>query len=165
MADYYDTLGIRRDADEGDVRRAFRRLARKYHPDLNKDDADAEARFKEVNEAYEVLSDADSRKKYDAYGDQWRDADRVEEQRRSTRSPFDFTAHGYYDNSDLFEDIFGTGGGFRDFETRQAPSTVRTETTVTVSLEEAYGWDHHQRESHDGRPGAAVRGGDSAGRG
>ncbi len=141
MADYYDTLGIQRDADENEVRRAFRRLARKYHPDLNKDDKDAEAKFKEVNEAYEVLSNADSRKKYDAYGDQWRDADRIEEQRRSTRSPFDFTSRGYYDNSDLFsgfEDIFGAGGGYRDFETRRAPSTVRTETSVTVSLEEAY---------------------------
>ena len=145
MADYYDTLGIQRDADENEVRRAFRRLARKYHPDLNKDDKDAEAKFKEVNEAYEVLSNADSRKKYDAYGDQWRDADRIEEQRRASRtasgSPFDFTSRGYYDNSDLFsgfEDIFGAGGGYRDFETRRAPSTVRTETSVTVSLEEAY---------------------------
>ena len=145
MADYYDTLGIQRDADEQDVRRAFRRLARKYHPDLNKDDADAEAKFKEINKAYEVLSDADSRKKYDAYGDQWRDADRIEEQRRSARTsygaPFDFRTYGSYDDSDLFsgfEDIFGAGGGFRDFETRRAPSTVRTETTITVSLEDAY---------------------------
>ena len=141
MADYYDTLGIQRDADEKGVRRAFRSLARKYHPDLNKDDKDAEAKFKEINEAYEVLSDADSRKKYDTYGDRWRDADRIEEQHRSTRSPFDFTAHGYYDNTDLFsgfEDVFGAGGGFRDFETRRAPRNVRTETSVTVSLEEAY---------------------------
>ena len=141
MADYYKTLGVGRDADEKAIRGAFRKLARKYHPDLNKDDKDAEAKFKEVNEAYEVLSDADSRKKYDAYGDQWKDADRIEEQRRASRSPFDFTAHGYYDNSDLFsgfEDIFGTSGGFRDFETRRAPRSVRTETTITVSLEEAY---------------------------
>lgn len=141
MADYYDTLGIQRDADEKAIRGAFRRLARKYHPDLNKDDKDAEARFKEINEAYEVLSDADSRKKYDAYGDQWKDADRIEEQRRATRSPFDFTARGYYDNSDLFsgfEDIFGEGGGFRDFESRRSPRNVRTETSVTVSLEQAY---------------------------
>ena len=145
MADYYDTLGIQRDADEQDVRRAFRRLARKYHPDLNKDDADAEAKFKEVNEAYEVLSDADSRRKYDTYGDQWRDADRIEERRRASRtsygSPFDFRTYGSYDDSDLFsgfKDIFGAGGGFRDFETRRAPSAVRTETTITVSLEEAY---------------------------
>ena len=141
MADYYKTLGVGRDADEKAIRGAFRRLARKYHPDLNKEDADAEARFKEVNEAYEVLSDADSRKKYDTYGDQWKDADRIEEQRRAARSPFDFTARGYYDNSDLFsgfEDIFGSGGGFRDSETRRAPRNVRTETTITVSLEEAY---------------------------
>ena len=141
MADHYDTLGIQRDADEKAIRGAFRRLARKYHPDLNKDDKDAEAKFKQINEAYEVLSNADSRKKYDTYGDQWKDADRIEEQRRATRSPFDFTAHGYYDNSDLFsgfEDIFGAGGGFRDFETRRAPRNVRTETTATVSLEEAY---------------------------
>lgn len=141
MADYYDTLGIQRDADEKAIRGAFRRLARKYHPDLNKEDADAEARFKEVNEAYEVLSDADSRKKYDTYGDQWKDADRIEEQRRATRSPFDFTARGYYDNSDLFsgfEDILGEGGGFRDFESRRSPRSVRTETSVTVSLEQAY---------------------------
>ena len=141
MADYYKTLGVGRDADEKAIRGAFRRLARKYHPDLNQEDADAEARFKEINEAYEVLSDADSRKKYDAYGDQWKDADRIEEQRRATRSPFDFTTHGYYDNSDLFsgfEDIFGAGGGYRDFETRRAPRNVRTETSVTVSLEEAY---------------------------
>lgn len=141
MADYYKTLGVGRDADEKAIRGAFRKLARKYHPDLNKDDKDAEAKFKEVNEAYEVLSNADSRKKYDTYGDRWKDADRIEEQRRSTRSPFDFTTHGYYDNSDLFsglEDILGAGGGFRDFETRRAPGNVRTETTVTVSLEEAY---------------------------
>lgn len=145
MANYYDTLGIQRDADEKAIRGAFRKLARKYHPDLNKDDKDAEARFKEVNEAYEVLSDADSRKKYDAYGDQWKDADRIEEQRRASRTaygpPFDFRTYGSYDESELFsgfEDIFGAGGRFRDFETRAAPRSVRTETTITVSLEEAY---------------------------
>ena len=141
MADYYDILGIQRDADETAVRGAFRRLVRKYHPDLNKDDKDAEARFKEVSEAYEVLSNADSRKKYDTYGDRWREADRIEEQRRSARSPFDFTSRGYYDNSDLFsgfEDIFGPSRGFRDFESRRAPGNVRTETSVTVSLEDAY---------------------------
>ena len=145
MADYYETLGVGRDADEKAIRGAFRKLARKYHPDLNKDDKDAEARFKEVNEAYEVLSDADSRKKYDTYGERWKDADRIEEQRRASRtsygSPFDFRTYGSYDDSDLFsgfEDIFGAGGGFRDFETRRAPRNVRTETSITVSLEEAY---------------------------
>ena len=139
MTDYYKTLGVQRGAEEKEIRQAFRKLARKYHPDLNKEDKDAEARFKEVNEAYEVLSDSDSRKKYDTYGEQWRDADRIEEQRRASRPPFDFSSHRYYDNSDLFtglEDILG--GGFRNFETRRSPRNVRTETSVTVSLEEAY---------------------------
>ena len=143
MADYYDILEIERDANETDVRRAFRRLARKYHPDLNKEDKDAEARFKEVNEAYEVLSNADSREKYDAYGDQWKNADRIEEGRRTSRtsygSPFDFRTYRSYDDSDLFggfEDILG--GGFRSFETGRAPRKSRTETTITISLEQAY---------------------------
>ncbi len=139
MTDYYDILEVQKNADEKEIRSAFRKLARKYHPDLNQGDKDSEARFKEINEAYEVLSNADSRKKYDAYGEQWRDADRIEEQRRASRSHFDFTSHGYYDNSDLFsgvEDVLG--GGFRNFETRRSPRNVRTETSVTVSLEEAY---------------------------
>ena len=145
MADYYNILGIERDADEKAIRGAFRRLARKYHPDLNKDDKDAEARFKEVNEAHEVLSDPDSRKKYDAYGERWKDADRIEERQRASRtsygSPFDFRTYGGYEDSDLFsgfEDIFGTAGGFGDFEARRQPRNARTETTITVSLEEAY---------------------------
>ncbi len=143
MADYYKLLGVSRDADEKTIRGAFRRLARKYHPDLNKDDKDAEARFKEINEAYEVLSDSDSRKKYDVYGERWREADRIEERRRSSRtsysSPFDFRTYGGYHDSDLFsgvEDILDMRG---DFESRRAARVSRTETSITVSLEEAYG--------------------------
>ena len=68
MKDYYEILGVPQDGDEKVIRRAFRRLARKYHPDLNKGNKDAEDRMKEVNEAYEVLRDADSRRKYDDAG-------------------------------------------------------------------------------------------------
>ena len=75
---YYDVLGVDKSATEKDIRQAFRRLARKYHPDLNPDDKEAEARFKEINEANEVLSDADSRKKYDQYGEDWKRADEFE---------------------------------------------------------------------------------------
>jgi DnaJ-class molecular chaperone len=63
--DYYGTLGVSRDADKKEIRRAFRRLARKHHPDVNPDDSEAEERFKEINEAYEVLSDPEKRAKYD----------------------------------------------------------------------------------------------------
>jgi molecular chaperone DnaJ len=66
--DYYDVLGVRRDADAGEVKKAFRKLAREFHPDVNTEDPEAEARFKEAAEAYEVLSDADSRAAYDHYG-------------------------------------------------------------------------------------------------
>ena len=82
MADYYSVLGVDKGAEQKDIRQAFRTLARKYHPDLNQDDADAEARFKQVNEAHEVLSDPDSRRKYDAHGDQWKHADEIEAQRQ-----------------------------------------------------------------------------------
>ena len=91
MASYYSILGVIPDADSKDIRQAFRKKARSYHPDLNPGSEEAEARFKEINEAYEVLSDPDSRRKYDAYGDQWKQADQIEAQRRAaSRSPFGF---------------------------------------------------------------------------
>ena len=81
--DYYEVLGVRRGADEKEIRSAFRKLARQYHPDLNPGDEVAERKFKEINEANEVLSDADKRAKYDRYGDNWMHADRIEEQSRA----------------------------------------------------------------------------------
>ena len=66
--DYYEVLGVARDASEQDLKKAYRRLAMKYHPDRNSDDADAEQKFKEANEAFEVLSDADKRAAYDRFG-------------------------------------------------------------------------------------------------
>src|SRR3972149_4465903 len=80
--DYYDVLGVPRDAPQKQIRQAYRRLARRHHPDVNPGDKAAESRFKEINAAYEVLSDADKRRKYDLYGDQWQYADQIEEMRR-----------------------------------------------------------------------------------
>lgn len=143
MADYYSVLGVDRGAEQNDIRRAFRRLARQYHPDLNKDDSDAEDRFKEVNEAYEVLSDPDSRRKYDVHGDQWKHADEIEAQQRAARNPYGFRGGAYRGRptpeGDLFtglEDILGDAGRFRG--SRHGTGTIRSETSVTVSLEEAY---------------------------
>ena len=76
-ANYYDILGISRSATEKDVRQAFRRLARQYHPDVNPGDKAAEQKFKEINEAYEALSDPEKRKKYDRFGENWKYADRM----------------------------------------------------------------------------------------
>ena len=84
--DYYDTLGVSRTADQKQIRQAYRKLARKLHPDVNPGDKNAEARFKEVNAANEVLSDPEKRKKYDRYGDRWQYADQIEDAQRQARS-------------------------------------------------------------------------------
>ena len=78
MTDYYGELGVKRDADEKEIRSAFRRLARQYHPDLNPGDERAEEKFKRVNEAYEVLSDEKKRRAYNRHGDNWKRADEIE---------------------------------------------------------------------------------------
>ncbi len=144
MADYYNVLGIQKNADQKEIRRAFRELARKYHPDLNPGDEGAEAKFKQINEAYEVLSDSDSRRKYDAYGERWKQADHIEAQRRASRASHDFTGAGRRGNwrqesDDIFaefEDILGDIGRYRGgrVETAAPPS----ELSETISLEQAY---------------------------
>ena len=73
--DYYKILGVNRNASEREIKQAYRRMARKYHPDVNAGDKSAEEKFKRVNEAYEVLSDKGKRQKYDRFGDQWQHAD------------------------------------------------------------------------------------------
>ncbi len=71
MPNYYDVLGVSRTATARDIRQAYRKLARQYHPDVNPGDNSAEEKFKQMNEAHSVLSDAENRRKYDRYGDRW----------------------------------------------------------------------------------------------
>ncbi len=80
--DYYKVLGIDRKATTEEIKKAYRKLARKHHPDLNPNDKEAHRKFQEINEANEVLSDTESRKKYDKYGDQWKHADQIEQAQR-----------------------------------------------------------------------------------
>jgi curved DNA-binding protein len=122
--DYYKTLGVSRDADEKEIHRAFRRLARKHHPDVNPGDPEAEERFKEINEAYEVLSDPEKRAKYDQLGSEW------SRWRQTGGRPGDFDwgqwtsgapgeggqrVHVRYGTPEDFQDLFGGGSPFSDF--------------------------------------------------
>ena len=126
--DYYKILGIDKSASASDIKKAYRKLARKYHPDLNPSDKEAERKFKEINEANEVLSNPENRKKYDEHGKDWKHAEEFEKAKQQQRqyqgsgqqSPFgDFGGGGEY--SDFFESMFGgrstsrgrTGGGVK----------------------------------------------------
>ncbi|GAB2774519.1 J domain-containing protein [Rhabdobacter roseus] len=111
--DYYQILGLDKKASEADIKKAYRKLARKYHPDLNPNDKEAEQKFKEINEANEVLSDPEKRKKYDQYGKDWQHAEEFEKARQSRSQSTDWGGgySGGGDFSDFFESMFGSGFG------------------------------------------------------
>ncbi len=169
--DYYDVLGISRSASDKEVRQAYRRLARQYHPDVNRGDKDAETRFKEINEAYQVLSNPDSRKKYDRFGSDWRHADQFQStagesayswlfgskgpggRRRGARTPFD-EGDGF---GSLFGDLLGGGRGPR-ISVDEFGGPRERQVPVTISLEEAYqGATRNVQVSADPRSGAPGR--------
>jgi curved DNA-binding protein len=161
--DYYSILGVSKTATPEEIKQAFRKLARKFHPDVNPGNKQAEARFKEVNEAYEVLSDPDKRKKYDQFGQYWKQAGEgfpsggvgVD------MGGFDFSQYGSF--NDFLNELFGgagprssrqsysystsTGrpggfGGFNDFGFQDvgtgAGTTQDSEATITLSFAEAF---------------------------
>src|SRR6516165_7941402 len=107
--DYYKTLGVERTASDSEIKSSFRKLARKFHPDVNPNNKDAEKRFKEINEAYQVLSDPEKRKKYNLLGADWeRGAAEEEVLRRYARSGGSgFESAGAGGFSDFFERFFG----------------------------------------------------------
>jgi DnaJ-class molecular chaperone with C-terminal Zn finger domain len=119
FVDYYKLLGIDKTATPKDIKSAYRKLARKYHPDLNPNDKDAKKKFQEINEANEVLSDPEKRKKYDQYGKDWQHSEQFEKQQQYQQQPSDSRRKRYAgsesegDFSDFFESMFGgaTGAG------------------------------------------------------
>lgn len=127
--DYYKVLGVAKSASAAEIKKAYRKLARKYHPDLNPNDKEAEKKFKEINEANEVLNDPEKRAKYDQYGENWQHADAFEANKQSQASgrqrssyqsagnPFEgFSGSGSFDGgdfSDFFSSMFGQEAGSR----------------------------------------------------
>ena len=143
--DYYAVLGVDRGAPEKEIKSAYRRLARKHHPDVNPGDKNSEALFKEINAAHDVLSDPEKRRKYDKYGDNWEHADEIERMQRQRGGPntsFRFTSAGPdlgadFDIGDIFGGIFGgASNGRRGRRTETPPPPM--ERPVEVSLEEAF---------------------------
>jgi curved DNA-binding protein len=113
FVDYYKILGIDKSATEKDIKSAYRKLARKYHPDLNPNDKDAKRNFQQINEANEVLSDPEKRKKYDQYGNDWQHAEDFEKARQRQQQSSNYNEPRYSgtqsdgDFSDFFESMFG----------------------------------------------------------
>ncbi len=133
--DYYQTLGVSRNADEKEIRSAYRKLARKFHPDVNRNDKGAEAKFKEISEAYEVLSDAEKRKQYDLFGSNWENMSRTG---GAQDGDFHFSSDGGGFES-IFENLFGNmrGGGVRmNTEDMQYVQPRDVEKELEVTLEE-----------------------------
>ena len=124
FVDYYKTLGVDKKASSGDIKKAYRKLARKFHPDVNPNDKEANKKFQQINEANEVLSDAEKRKKYDQYGENWKHADQYEAQRQQQGQrgggfgggggfgDYTYAGGGGEEGafSDFFESLFGGGG-------------------------------------------------------
>src|SRR6266849_9562447 len=153
--DYYEVLGVPRTATQKEITAAFRKLARKHHPDLNAGDKQAEARFKEISEAHDVLSDAKNRKLYDEFGPDWRSAAQAGVEPGTGRrgpgggfrpQPGGPDAQYRTVSPEEMEDLFGEGGGFGDIfgsifgnargRSRQQPIDV--ELPITVSLAELF---------------------------
>ncbi|HEY6161685.1 MAG TPA: DnaJ domain-containing protein, partial [Bacteroidia bacterium] len=145
--DYYKILGVEKNASQEEIRKAFRKLAVKYHPDKNAGDRNAENKFKEINEAYEVLGDKEKRKKYDELGESWKNY-------RQDQPGNDFNwdqwkqQGGSYQYQGDYSDIFG-GGGFSDFFTnifggmggRGKKASFRGQdyrAEISLTLEEAF---------------------------
>lgn len=144
--DYYKILGVDKTATQDDIKKAYRKLARKYHPDLNPNDPTAKDKFQAINEANEVLGDPEKRKKYDTYGENWKHADEYEAQQRAYKAQQPQGGNDYWYSegfgtnssgfSDFFEELFGhragTGGRARSvFRGRDI------EGQLTLSLREA----------------------------
>jgi curved DNA-binding protein len=138
--DYYETLGLARTASAEDIKQAFRKLARLYHPDVAKNKVSGEVKFKEINEAYEVLSDPEKRRRYDELGPNWQDGagggpfagggNRARTRTHAGESEFEFGGTGF---SDFFESFFGSGQGGDAF----AQEGRDVEADLLVTLEEA----------------------------
>ncbi|MBK8520146.1 MAG: J domain-containing protein [Chitinophagaceae bacterium] len=138
--DYYKILGIDKSASEEDIKKAYRKLARKLHPDLNPNDKAAHQKFQQINEANEVLSDPEKRKKYDTYGKDWQHADQFEQQKKSRQQSQNAGGQQFYENagdsdfSSFFDSMFGGAGSSRQTKFRGQDYNAELKLQLTDAL-------------------------------
>ena len=114
MIDYYKTLGVEKTATQDDIKKAYRKLARKYHPDMNPNDKTAEQKFKEINEANEVLSNPENRAKYDKYGEHWKYGEEYEKAQQQQRSQGGFGGFEGFGGGNYSEGDYSLVDALRD---------------------------------------------------
>ncbi|MBT8282969.1 MAG: J domain-containing protein [Muriicola sp.] len=140
FVDYYKILEVSKDASQAEIKKAYRKLARKYHPDVNPGDKNAERKFKEINEANEVLSNSENRAKYDEYGKDWQHAEAFEkakqEQAQYQRRQKTHESFGDEDFSDFFSSMFGGSSGGRRTSMKFRGQDLNAE--LELPLEEVY---------------------------
>lgn len=138
--DYYKILGVDKNASQDDIKKAYRKLARKYHPDLNPNDKEAKKRFQEINEANEVLSNEENRKKYDQYGENWQHADEYEKARQSQQQQYRYSSGSPFSEgmgdedmfSDFFESMFGRASGRRGSQVKFKGQDYNAELNLNI---------------------------------
>lgn len=142
--DYYKILGLDKNATEKQIKSAYRKLARKYHPDLNPNDEGAKQKFQQVNEANEVLSDPEKRKKYDQYGKDWEHAEAFEQARKARADSggagrrYTYSTGGESEFSDFFESMFGGFGAGRSRRSQQGFKGQDFNAGLQLSLKDVY---------------------------
>lgn len=148
--DYYKVLGVDKSATQDEIKKAYRKLARKYHPDLNPNDKEAEKKFKQINEANEVLGNPENRKKYDKYGKDWQHADTFEKARAQQQSAgsgggytYQSSNFGEADYSDFFESLFGGGGVFSQRRSSRRYSGEDYRAEMEIYIRDA--WHTHKK--------------------
>ncbi|ADY53140.1 chaperone DnaJ domain protein [Pseudopedobacter saltans DSM 12145] len=144
--DYYKILGISKNATADEIKKAYRKLARNHHPDLNPHNKEAEKRFQQINEANEVLSDPEKRKKYDQYGKNWKQAEQFEEAKKQQQAsgaytsgnPFSGGSHYTYNDDDDYSDFFSSMFGNRESSRQTKFRGQDLRASLQMNLSEAY---------------------------